>query len=176
MENKNLTNMLSEEHKHILKVVNALNRECDAIGDGKKLDKEFFSKAVDFIRNYADKYHHAKEEDILFAELNKNEERMHCNPVPQMVYEHEQGRSFVKGLEESLKRNDKEGVLTNGKNYAALLQDHIFKEDNILYPLADEALTKKDQLDMLKRAEEANQKLGYEKKYLLLAQELEKRK
>ncbi|MEK6816956.1 MAG: hemerythrin domain-containing protein, partial [Nanoarchaeota archaeon] len=64
------TEILSEEHRHILKVIDAIEEECKALEAGKSLDKKFFLDAIDFIRNYADKFHHAKEEDILFEELN----------------------------------------------------------------------------------------------------------
>ena len=90
------TKILVDEHKNILKLADALERECNAINKGKNIDENFFKKAVDFIRNYADKFHHAKEEDILFAELNKNSAAMHCNPIEQMLYEHDLGREFVK--------------------------------------------------------------------------------
>ena len=49
----NPTSILSDEHVHILKVVNALVKECDVLRAGKQLDKIFFSKAVDFIRHFA---------------------------------------------------------------------------------------------------------------------------
>ena len=58
------TTILSEEHKHILSVIDALSKERKNLESGKELDKDFFSKAIDFIKNYADKFHHAKEEDI----------------------------------------------------------------------------------------------------------------
>src|SRR3989344_1391468 len=107
------TSVLSAEHVHILKVVHALVKECDAIGAGKKIDKEFFGKAIDFIRNYADKFHHAKEEEILFVELCKPTTQMHCNPTEQMLHEHELGRKFVKGLGEALSKNNREKIIEN---------------------------------------------------------------
>lgn len=115
---------------------------------GKKLNSELFEKAIDFIRNYADKYHHAKEEDILFKELNKDSCQMHCNPTEQMLNEHDLGRKFVKGLESALEKNNTKKVIENARGYAELLQQHIFKEDNILYKMADDALDKKVQKSM----------------------------
>ena len=66
---ENPTKILSDEHQNILKVINTLIRECDALESEKGLDKAFFEKAIDFIRNYADKYHHAKEEGVIFQWL-----------------------------------------------------------------------------------------------------------
>ncbi|MDP3026300.1 MAG: hypothetical protein Q8N63_01225, partial [Nanoarchaeota archaeon] len=72
--------ILIDEHKNILKVIQALENECDSLESGKKIDKIFFEKSINFIRTYADKFHHAKEEDILFVELCSDEVKMHCNP------------------------------------------------------------------------------------------------
>lgn len=130
---KKPTEILSEEHQNILKVIDALLKECDVLESGKDLDRDFFEKAIDFIRNYADKFHHAKEEDILFVELNRNEEQMPCNPVEQMLYEHDLGRNFVKGFKEGVEEDNKAKIIENTRGYAYLLQDHINKEDNILY-------------------------------------------
>lgn len=166
---KKPTKILSDEHKNILKFIDILDEKCDNAEEGK-VDGEFFKKAIEFIRNYADKFHHAKEENILFKELCKDEVEMHCNPIDQMLYEHEQGRGFVKGMEEALKKNDKEKIIENTRGYIQLLRDHIFKEDNILYPMADQALSEKTQKLILKKFEEAEKKLG-NKNYLKLIEE-----
>ena len=52
---KKPTMILSDEHKNILKVIASVLKKCDEIEAGKEIDKEFFIKAVDFIKNYADK-------------------------------------------------------------------------------------------------------------------------
>ena len=152
--------MLVEEHENILKIVEVLERKCDKTKDGKDIDKEFFRKVIDFIRNYADRFHHAKEEDILFEEFNKaaEEGRVHCNPVEQMLHEHKLGRDFVKGMEEGVKENDSEKVIEGARGYVSLIKEHIFKEDNILYPMIDEVLSKEIQGEMLKKFEDIESK------------------
>ena len=142
---KKPTMILSDEHKNILKVIASVLKKCDEIEAGKEIDKEFFIKAVDFIKNYADKFHHSKEEDILFLELNKEGVLDHCNPIEQMLHEHGLGREFVKGLSESVKKGDKKELIKNARGYCELLQEHIFKEDNILYPMADTSLSEETQ-------------------------------
>jgi hemerythrin-like domain-containing protein len=131
---------LTEEHRHILKAVDALERECNKVSAGKAIDKGFFTGAIDFIRNYADRLHHAKEEDILFTEMCKDTVEMHCNPTEQMLHEHELGRNFVKGMEDGVREGNRKKVADNGLGYARLLREHIYKEDNILYPMANRAL------------------------------------
>lgn len=137
---KKPTTILSGEHKNILLVIDRILKECNKIDSGGELDKAFFQKVVGFIKNYADKFHHAKEEDILFMELNKDGVLEHCNPIGQMLHEHDLGREFVKGLNEAVEKGDKTEAVKNARGYCELLQEHIFKEDNVLYPMADEAL------------------------------------
>lgn len=169
--------ILTNEHKNILKVINALLKECDSIQSGDKINKDFFSKAIGFIKGYADEFHHAKEEDILFVEMCKDGVQMHCNPTQQMLYEHDLGRKFIKGLEKGIEENNKDKVVENARDYARLLQDHIFKEDNILYPMADQSLSEKTKNDMLKRFKLVEQRLIKEKdKHLSFLIELQKRK
>ena len=160
--------ILSNEHKNILKVIESLGEEVDGLESDKKIDSKFFTKVIEFIRNYADKFHHAKEEDILFKEFCKEEENLHCNPVEQMLHEHELGRNFVKEMEEGVEESDKKKVIENATGYSSLLQEHIFKEDNILYPMADEALSPQVQKEMLKKfkqieGEKKKDKEKYEK-------------
>ncbi len=154
--------ILKKEHQDILAVIKALEMECSSIAAGGKINKSFFQQAIYFIRNYADKFHHAKEEDILFFELCKDQtqEKMHCNPVQQMLVEHDSGRQFVKAMEEGLENNDKNRLMENARGYANLLREHIFKEDNILYPMADEVLDKAEQERIKKRFAEAEAKLA----------------
>jgi hemerythrin-like domain-containing protein len=169
--------ILSEEHQNILKVIEILEKECDAIEDSKELDKDFFEKTIDFIRNYADKFHHAKEEDILFKELNKPEIEMHCNPTEQMLVEHDEGRAFVKGMETRLNEGDKTRVVRNARAYAQLLKEHISKEDDILYPMADEALSEKTKKQMLEKFKEiGEQRKEDEEKYINMIRGFEKNK
>src|SRR3989344_4575577 len=129
--------ILVDEHKNILKLADALERECNEIKSGKIVNEDFFNKVIDFIRNYADKFHHAKEEDILFKEFCKEDNlaKVHCNPVDQMLHEHDLGRTFVKGIEEGFKEKNKKKLFENVRGYAQLLREHIQKEDRILYPM-----------------------------------------
>lgn len=141
---KNITNVLSEEHEIILKVIDAALEECYDIEGGKELDVDLFKKTIDFIINYADKFHHAKEEDILFKAMLSEEGNLHCNPIPVMLNEHEEGRRYLKGMVKALNTNDVPALLSNTKGYSFLLQNHIYKEDNILYPMAESALSDED--------------------------------
>ncbi len=162
-----ITKILSDEHQNILKVVETLDDRCNQVQSGEEIDRKFFLDTINFIRNYADKFHHAKEEEILFKELCKPGVEMHCNPIEMMLYEHEQGRNFVKEMEQGVKEENKTKIISGARGYIQLIKEHIFKEDNILYPMADEALNKKTQQEMLKRFEKVErEKREDKKKYL----------
>ncbi|MFV0507526.1 MAG: hemerythrin domain-containing protein [Bacteroidales bacterium] len=135
-----ITRDLMEEHQVILGVAARTINECDKLENSGEIDKEFFSKVIDFIRNYADKFHHAKEEDILFVSMLENMENMHCNPIPVMIHEHEESRHFLRGMEEGLKSEDVPTLVHCARGYCELLRQHIFKEDNVLYPMAEGAI------------------------------------
>lgn len=151
---KNITQILSDEHQAILKVIDAVNSECSELENGKTLDVGFFQKTIDFIKNYADKFHHAKEEDILFKAMLANVEHLHCNPIPVMLHEHDEGRTFVRGMEEAISENNISKIIENARGYGMLLRDHIYKEDNVLYPMAEEALSDVQKDDVNKRYKE----------------------
>jgi hemerythrin-like domain-containing protein len=170
------TKILSEEHQNILKALDVLERECGELESGKEMDGDFVGKAVDFIKNYADGFHHAKEEDILFSEFNKKSDEAHCNPVDQMLYEHGLGRDFVKGMEDGLESNDKGKVVASFRGYVQLLREHIFKEENILYPMIDEILGEDIQKEMLKEFDRVEGKFkGKADKYFGIMSEFEGR-
>jgi len=172
------TLMLSDEHQNILKVVRAIENECGLLRNGKDLDKAFFEGVTDFIKNYADRFHHSKEEDILFKEMCSDTVQLHCNPTTQMLYEHDTGRQYVKGLEEALGEDDVPRVIENAMGYALLLQDHIQKEDNILYPMAEQALDDETKRSMLKKFIEVEGNRfpeGTKEYYVALARELEEK-
>jgi len=144
--------MLSREHEKILAVAGAMEREAAKL-EKKGIDADFFRQAIDFIRNYADKLHHAKEEDLLFKEINKcaDDGCLHCNPVTQMLLEHDHGRDCVAMMEKGLNEKNKKSLAEGARGYAALIREHIFKEDNILYPMGDQAFSDETKASLLKQ-------------------------
>ncbi|MFH1590337.1 MAG: hemerythrin domain-containing protein [archaeon] len=175
---KETSKILSKEHKNIIKVVSALESEIVHIKD-KDIDKTFFNKTIDFIKNYADKFHHSKEEDILFKEFNKCAEEgcVHCNPVEQMLVEHDDGRRSIKKMEEGLSENNKDKIIEGARHYIELIREHIYKEDNILYPMADEAISDEVERKMLEKFKKINAERKKDvEKFELFAEEVKSEK
>ncbi len=171
---KKATYILSEEHKKILKMIDSLIKECNIIKNENIINRPFFLQSVEFIKNYADKFHHAEEEDVLFPSLGGDGVEMHCDPTKQMLYEHNLGREYVKGIDAGLGEDNKAKIINNSLKYAELLKDHIYKEDNILYPMADEALSEKQQKEILEKFQLAEKKFDAKtiEKYLNFVENL----
>lgn len=143
---ENVTQVMVDEHKLILRMITLVEKNTDLLEQGKFRNWQFFLDAVDFIRNYADRFHHAKEEDVLFAALVENGMPEKQSPIEAMHMEHDQGRAHVRAIEEAARKaldgetGEAAVIAEHAKGYAALLRGHIEKEDDILYPLAERIL------------------------------------
>jgi hemerythrin-like domain-containing protein len=131
------TENLMKEHQLILKYVDLMER-CAEFSLKNSQNSMLFEKAhhfIAFIHEFADDFHHAKEEQILFRYLEVPGVLTHCNPIPQMLNEHSKARELVRNMENALHTNDINKLGANIAQYANLLKEHIYKEDNILYPM-----------------------------------------
>ncbi len=141
---KNLVN----EHRNILAVLESFDTFAATTVSSDHCDLAKLGRYVKFIREYADKYHHAKEEDILFLTMEEHGFSRQAGPLAVMLYEHEEGRKYVKFLLEasqepqSLTEDERRAVANAIRGYTELLRSHIYKEDNILYPMANQNLPK----------------------------------
>jgi hemerythrin-like domain-containing protein len=138
---------LMDEHRVIERVLDAMEQFLDrcyrtAVADCQTELLRF----VDFIQNFADKCHHGKEEDILFAEMVKAGFPREAGPLGVMLHEHDQGRAFVRELKRLGTQKgpwtdgDREELSTAASGYIGLLRQHISKEDGVLYPMAESQL------------------------------------
>src|SRR5210317_2553139 len=124
----NVTQIMVEEHKLILRMITLVEQNTARLEEGKFRNWQFYIDAVDFIRNYADRFHHAKEEDGLFVELIKNGMPEKQSPIEAMQMEHDQGRAHVRSMEEAAKKalDGEVGqaaiVAKHAKGYAILLR------------------------------------------------------
>jgi len=146
----------------IPKVVENLDVESE---DGRQLILD----GIDLIRSYADRYHHAKEEDILFTYFD------HDSKILQVMYEdHTTGRSHVKAMLEALDRKDKETLGRHLLAYQELLTGHIQKEDEILFPWMDRNLSTTQVEELIAKFNAVDQNMGFAPdKYLKLVDKLE---
>lgn len=179
----NCIELMVDEHKYIKRMLSVIRKYCNKILNGEDVQYEVFFRIIDFVRNYADKHHHGKEEALLFERMTEE-----LGPTADklvrlgMNVEHDLGRLHISELESAVKRvleGDKEArldVIANAISYTHLLNRHIDKEDGVVYKYAQNNLSKEtlDRLENECRAfEQKAQEEKTQQKYITLLSELE---
>jgi len=138
--------VLMNEHQVILRVLDAAEAFAAAVEKGQVDGRADLADIVTFIREFADARHHGKEEDILFDAMQEHGFSAEMGPLAVMLHEHNEGRRLAREMAEAAARPapwsaaERTAVAAALESYVALLRNHIFKEDNILYPAAQNAL------------------------------------
>lgn len=143
------TDALRNDHEVIERALRVMERAALRLDAGQTLSPEVLSSAVDFLRNFADGCHHAKEELALFPRLVQRGLIRDGGPIGVMLHEHDLGRAYIRRLEDALDRDDRESTVDALHCYTALLRNHILKENDVLFPMADRLLTPDDHADLL---------------------------
>ena len=177
------TKILMDEHRVIERVLVALDKAVKIVESGGTIKPAYFLEVADFIKGFADGCHHAKEEKVLFEAMVNAGIPREGGPVGVMLAEHEQGRAFVRAMRagaEKWQAGDESGRKADveaARGYVELLHAHIYKEENILFPLADRAIPLDIQQQVaedFERVEREETGEGVHEKYLALAEKLEK--
>ncbi len=148
------TSVLRAEHQIILRVVRVLQHLVQRAESGQGFELASFRECVEFFRLFADACHHAKEEDLLFPVLEERGIPRENGPIGMMLYEHTLARGFTKDMGEALddyERQESEATerfLSAARQYAELLTNHIFKEDNVLFTMGDNVMNENDQSNL----------------------------
>lgn len=160
------TQMLEDEHLVIAKVVGAAPVLADRLDAGQRVDVETLQQIVDFMRTYADRCHHGKEEELLFPLLVKKGVPIEGCPIGALTMEHGKGRMLVKGLADALEtyqKGDPEGtqaVIQSLRGIGELYPGHIWKEDYLLFPLTLKVLNSQELDALLQQFEQVDESLG----------------
>lgn len=173
--------VLMQEHRVIEQVLDALDSAAARLANGEVVPPAFFLDAAAFASGFADGCHHRKEEGVLFPAMKQHGAPPSGGAIEVMLDEHEQGRSYVRQLRDAARQLDAgdtsaaRRVIAAARGYTALLRDHIAKEDEMLFPLADELIPASAQADVVaafERVEEAERDAPSHEELLELAARL----
>jgi hemerythrin-like domain-containing protein len=158
------------EHRLIERMISIIKNALVEIESTHKVDPVFVDTAVDFVRTYADRTHHGKEEDILFRDLDNrplsaDDRRL----MQELIDEHVFGRQTTKALVEANTRYRKgdESALADIADKLHTLIDfypkHIQKEDRIFFPASRAYFTEDEDQAMLAEFWEFDRKMIHDK-------------
>lgn len=145
------TENLEKDHAGILRLIAVMEQMILNIST----NATHMEMVLGLVREFADGFHHTKEEHHLFPLLVKKGFSFQQGPVAIMIQEHEQGRKYMAGMAEGIKdykngnRSALAAVYRNMQGYTDLISVHIRKENNVLFRMADRMLTAGEQTQLL---------------------------
>jgi hemerythrin-like domain-containing protein len=138
---------MMREHELIVDVLASLQAMADRLADGGEVARQDLADFGRFFRDFADKCHHGKEEDRLFVKMVEAGFPQDSGPVAVMLSEHDAGRQEVRGLlaigsgSGPLTEAERGRAIEHASQFVPLLYAHIQKENNILYPMAQNTIS-----------------------------------
>jgi hemerythrin-like domain-containing protein len=157
------------EHRLIEEMIDIIKKKIPEIKESEKVDPIFVDTAVDFIRVYADKTHHGKEEDILFRDcLKKKMSAEDTKVMNELIDEHKFGRKIVSELV-TAKENYVKGkdtiniILEKLEILTEFYPKHIEKEDKDFFLNSEKYFSEEELQKMLKEFWEFDKKMIHEK-------------
>jgi hemerythrin-like domain-containing protein len=158
------------EHRLIERMIILVKDVLAEIELTQKIDPVFVDTAVDFIRMYADRTHHGKEEDILFRDLDKKDLSIDDRQVMnELIEEHEFGRNTTRALVDANTRyrnGDTSALADIAEKLQALIDfypKHIEKEDKVFFPASRAYFTDEEDQAMLVEFREFDSRMIHEK-------------
>lgn len=175
------TEILFTEHRVIEQVLSCLATLVEQGASRGDLDWKSAEQMIDFLRNFADGCHHAKEEECLFPALEERGFSPEVGPTARMKSEHREGREHIAAMAAAVDaglRGDNSRTCQfaeHARAYIELLRQHIQKEDHCLFPTADQVLSEADQQHLFSAFEDVEHtpaRAGQHERYLQLANAL----
>lgn len=139
--------VLKKEHDLILQVIDLLGLSREYLEKGVIIPCAFYEKAVIFCRDFADQFHHFKEEFLLFGLLAYKKEGKLDAVMGTLRYQHEQCSQCVARIEKAIEENRPYDemtvtlILESVSVYVSLMRRHIYLENTIFFPMAEKALS-----------------------------------
>ncbi|MBW1850803.1 MAG: hemerythrin domain-containing protein [Deltaproteobacteria bacterium] len=158
--------ILVNEHALIRQFLDNLSMAAEKLEADERPSKEFFEKALEFARNFTDKFHHFKEEYVMFAQLAQKKGGILDGQIDSLRHQHEHGRNFILEISNSLDgyaRGDEIHTITLLENLAAyisLLRHHMHREDHGFYQTVKKEFSENELQGLLELFNEEDQKVG----------------
>ena len=138
------TASLRRDHELIEKVVKAMDATIQLLNENKKIPESILLPVIDFSKNFTDVCHHSKEENSLFPALEQAGLPKNMGPIAMMLIDHERSREIATNMEASAKEylssGESEKLISDMKQYVEHITEHLWKENNRLFMMAEARL------------------------------------
>jgi hemerythrin-like domain-containing protein len=138
---------LKAEHERILLMVDVLERMSEKIGSGESVQTDHLEQVLEFLEIFAGKRHQDKEDEYLFTAIREAGGPAEEGLIAAMLSEHSRGRGFIEEMKKLLdhcKKGEPGSLMvltTPALQYVNLIESHIWKENNILFPIAEKIVS-----------------------------------
>ena len=144
---------LRAEHEVILRALTVLEGLADRLGSGQPVSDATLRELVELLQAFADRCHHGKEEDQLFPAMRA---KGSGGTLPLFLEEHEEGRRYLRTLGSGAPAAERAAA---GRRYVGLLRDHIERENEVLFPLADELFSPEEHVALARAYEDVERRV-----------------
>lgn len=140
------THLLKHEHRVIEQALRAVAGICLRLRAGEDVPPEVLSEVLDFLRNFAGRFHHGREETLLFPELDRLGIRDQGGVLGIIRGEHLVEQRLMNELESAIVEHGKGSPRATAEfiEAATRLTDHLIRhmeeEDQVLFALAEEMM------------------------------------
>lgn len=143
---QNYFDTLLNDHQLIEKGLNLLEKQAEK---GEKLDTNICKAVLDFLWDYGEKCHNMREEKVYFP-LLLDRGLPPMGPIGVMLKEHEIEREQIGLLKDMIAQFEESKKLPEKFNstalyYLNLTKEHIWKENDILYPMGKRVIQTDDE-------------------------------
>ncbi|MBI4930370.1 MAG: hemerythrin domain-containing protein [Bacteroidetes bacterium] len=156
--------VLFDEHEIIVNAIDTAQQAKLLIGKDDAAYEKLITQLIGFFRNYADKYHHFKEEEILFPEMAKRNELLADGVIKEMFENHADFRVMIKNIETSLNKKQYPHAQLLLEEYTEALLDHIAVENDEVFQTAETIFSEEELEKIYFRFEDCDRELGNAKK------------
>lgn len=138
------TAALVREHEAIRRALAVLETIATRLAAGEDVEQESVEQLLRFLKGFADGLHHLKEEEVLFPALEAAGMPRATGPLAVMLFEHGEGRKLMALMHETAEHfpraEERIRFVGAARRYAALMNDHIAKENGVLFRMAGSVL------------------------------------
>lgn len=149
------TDLLRDDHQLIERMLAALAMATVQLEQGAPVRPGFFLGVVEFFEGFVHGVHYRREEGVFFPAMERAGAPRTAGPLAVAIREHEKSRGTARGMRSAAERWDegdesaRQQLAEEARRTVALLKQHIAREDQLLFPMAEDMIPERDHFQLL---------------------------